>query len=356
MLLHMHPTTVNRSQWLTNRPFAILSSYLRGRTSALVRAVANGDKDGFRLWYDLCKEYLPTSKQRTLSLAQTLAQYPQFSNKISMLEQILNFEQLVGQYESSSGNTYPGDLKAATILRCGPRRIREYLQLSLKEDSSYADIREAVLAHERVTKGFSSESILKQIQTSGEQDTLAPMEVDRIYKGGKDHKGKGRGAFGGMPWSFGRGKGKGKQKGKTKGQKGSGKKGGGKSKGKPKGQKGGSSERCWICGDTRHWSKECPNRGRVTQVSWDASNEDGYADDWHYQQRQFGPSQQQQVNEQGPKCQRVQAQQQRPPQHVRERQSAPQGQASSSSGSSASYIGSAGSSSFGSVASREKDL
>ena len=38
---------------MANRFFAILSNYLRGRTSALVRAVANGDKDGFRLWYDL---------------------------------------------------------------------------------------------------------------------------------------------------------------------------------------------------------------------------------------------------------------------------------------------------------------
>ena len=253
---------------MANKFFAILSSYLRGRTNALVRSVANGDKDGFKLWYDLCREYLPNSKQRTLSLAQTLAQYPQFSNKIGMLEQILNFEQLVGQYESSSGNTYPGDLKAATILRCSPQRIREYLQLSLKEDSSYADIREAVLAHERVTKGFSSESILKQIQAPApEHDTSALMEVDRIFKGGGkeqkgkgkkgEFKGKGRGAFGGMPWGFGRGKGKGKpQKGKSKGKKGSGKKGGGKSKGKNKGQKGGASEGCWICGDTRHWSKK----------------------------------------------------------------------------------------------------
>ena len=139
-----------------------------------------------------------------------------------MLEQILNFERLVGQYESSSGNTYPSDLKAATILRCSPQRIREYLQLSLKEDSTYADIREAVLAHERVTKGFSTEQILKQVQTSGEHDTSAPMEMDRIFKGGKDNKGKGKKGDGkgrgrvafsnGFPWGFGCGKGKGKQR------------------------------------------------------------------------------------------------------------------------------------------------
>ena len=350
---------------MANKFFAILSSYLRGRTNALVRSVANGDKDGFKLWYDLCREYLPNSKQRTLSLAQTLAQYPQFSNKIGMLEQILNFEQLVGQYESSSGNTYPGDLKAATILRCSPQRIREYLQLSLKEDSSYADIREAVLAHERVTKGFSSESILKQIQTpASEHDTSAPMEVDRVFKGGGkeqkgkgkkgEFKGKGRGAFGGMPWGFGRGKGKGKpQKGKSKGKKGSGKKGGGKSKGKNKWQKGGASEGCWICGDTRHWSKECPNRGRVNQVSWE-DQYDGYQDDWQQTPQQFGPSQQQQNNEQqGSKVQRVQSQP-RPPQTSQP--SSQQQTSSSSSGSSTSYVGSVGSSSFGSVVRRIYDL
>ena len=81
---------------MANKFFAILSSYLKGRTGALVRSVANSEKNGFRLWFELCK-------QRTLSLAQTLAQYPSFHSKPIMLEQLLNFEQLVSQYESSSG-------------------------------------------------------------------------------------------------------------------------------------------------------------------------------------------------------------------------------------------------------------
>lgn len=99
-------------------------------------------------------------------------------------EQILNFEQLVGEYEYSSGNTYPGDMKAAALLRCSPQRIPEYWQLSSKEDSSYADIREAIPAHERVTKGLSSEACLKQIQTlSGEQDASAPSSVLSWWQG-----------------------------------------------------------------------------------------------------------------------------------------------------------------------------
>ena len=60
---------------MANKFFAILSSFPRGRTNALVMSVGNGDKDGLKLWYDLCREFLPNSKKRTLSLAQTLAQY-----------------------------------------------------------------------------------------------------------------------------------------------------------------------------------------------------------------------------------------------------------------------------------------
>ena len=59
----------------------------------------------------------------------------------------------------------------------------------------YAGIREAVLAHERVTKGATTEQLLKQVQTlppgGDSADTSAPMEVDRVQKGGKE-KGKGK--------------------------------------------------------------------------------------------------------------------------------------------------------------------
>ena len=109
--------------------YAILSSYLRGRCSSLVRAESE-NRDGFKLWYDLIHlwydlmhEFHPQTKQRTLSLAQTLASYPSFSAKQSMLENILNYETLVDQYEKSSGEKYPSDLKTATLLRCAPQKI-----------------------------------------------------------------------------------------------------------------------------------------------------------------------------------------------------------------------------------------
>ena len=93
---------------LAHKFYAILSSYLHGRCSSLVRAESE-NRDGFKLWYDLMHEFHPQTKQHTLSLAQTLASYPSFSAKQSMLENILNYETLVDQYEKSSGERYPSD-------------------------------------------------------------------------------------------------------------------------------------------------------------------------------------------------------------------------------------------------------
>ena len=59
-------TYTDEQKVLSTRFFAILSSYLRGRCSALVRS-HNRLKDGFGLWFSLCQEYVPSTKQRSLS-------------------------------------------------------------------------------------------------------------------------------------------------------------------------------------------------------------------------------------------------------------------------------------------------
>ena len=81
-------------------------------------------KDGFKLWFQMCREFLPATRQRSLALAQTLGQYPNFNQKLSMMENILQFEQLVMQYEQTSKETYPSDLKTATLIRCAPQKLK----------------------------------------------------------------------------------------------------------------------------------------------------------------------------------------------------------------------------------------
>ena len=153
------------------------------------------------------------------------------------------------------------------------------------------DMKEALLAHERVTKGFSQETILKQITAganSGHDASEAtPMEVDRVFekgkgkdKGKKGGDGKDKGWWNNM-WQFpgGRGRGKGKGRGnfkgksKGKGKKGGGKKGGkfkGKSKNKHGGGKGSNKDACFVCGSYDHWSRDCPRKvNNVNNVYYD---------------------------------------------------------------------------------------
>ena len=199
-----------------------------------------------------------------------MSQFPAFKDKTSMLEGVLQYENLVQQYETASGQVYPPDLKAATLIRCSPARLREHLQLSLSDVSTYADVREALLSYERVSRSFSQEQIYKQLQVDDKNDGPTPMEVDRVeYKGkGKGKKNKGKGSsWWNSGWSFGgrgrgSGKGRGRKGGKGKGRgKGKGKKGS-FSKGKHKGKKGGgkNSDGCHLCGAPDHWSRECPNK------------------------------------------------------------------------------------------------
>ena len=177
-----------------------------------------------------------------------------FGRDKSSLESILAFEQLVMQYEEASGSTYPLELMSATLIRCCQPKLREQVQLSINEESTYQEIRDKVLSFERVSKIWSTEQVLKHVQetpsyTGGAADGPIPMEVDRIEKGGKGKqkgKNKGRGFSGGewlSSWAYGRGrgrgrqnkgKGKGKSKGKTKGKKGCGNKGKGKKGGRGK--------------------------------------------------------------------------------------------------------------------------
>ena len=196
---------------MSQKLFAVLTSYLRGRCAHLVRAEVK-NKDGFRLWHTLCKEYMPNTRQRALALAQALSAYPTFHKDKSALESVLAFEQLVIQYEEASGSSYPLELMSATLIRCCQPKLREQLQLSISEDSTYQEIRDKVLSFERVSKVWSTEQVLKHIQdttsyTGGTTDGPTPMEVDRIEKGGK---GKGKNKKGNA-WTYARGRGRGRQ-------------------------------------------------------------------------------------------------------------------------------------------------
>lgn len=129
--------------------------------------------------------------------------------------------------------------------------MREHLQLTIKETTTYTEIRETVLSHEQASKTWSQESVTKSLNVKPDPNGPAPMDVDRIQE-----KGKGKGKY----------KGKGKQNGKSKG----------KQKGKYAGKKGDDvgQNQCRICYGNGHWSRDCPQRvQQVTETNIQQQNQ-----------------------------------------------------------------------------------
>ena len=92
-------------------------------------------------------------------------------------------------------------------------QLKTYLQVTLRDGTSYEDLREAALRYDQSTiKWTQSMSLGCAV---GSSDGPTPMDVDRVEKG-KGKKGKGKHG------SKGKDKGKGDQKGKQAGKKGSG--------------------------------------------------------------------------------------------------------------------------------------
>ena len=271
-------TFTTEEKELSTKLYTVLATYLKGRCFNMVKAGMK-TKNGFLLWRQLHKEFLPSTRQRSLALAQALSAYPTFPKEKSSLECVLAFEQMVEQFEESSQSNYPDELKAATLIRCCHARVREYLQLTVTDSTTYGDIREAILSHDRASKVWSQETVLKSLAQgpSEQRDGPIPMEVDRVYmekgKGkdkGKYKGGKGKGGDWTSAWGYLRGKGrgrgfkgKGKDKGKQKGKKGKSK---GKNKGKNKGKGKLGQNQCSECLQFGHWARDCPNKMRVNQV------------------------------------------------------------------------------------------
>ena len=272
------------------RLYSVLASYLKGRALKILRSVTNGD--GFRVWRQLHEELQPSTRPRTLALAQALTKFPPLRDGGSVLEYALTFEKLVSEYERASSQTYPDDLKIGTLLSGLPTDVKRYLQLQVDDSTTYSKLRQILLQFERTSTTWSTEYVMKSIGLDknaypGDPHGPSPMDVDRIEgknKGkGKDSKGKGKGEKGGK---FGKGfkgspgykgyyqNGKGKSgvgKGFSFGGFGKGAQDKGKGKGK-KGKKDGFVKGpCFICGRMGHRAAECRDQ-RVNQVEDDAAS------------------------------------------------------------------------------------
>lgn len=160
-------------------------------------------KIGFRFGRALVTECEPPSRQRSLAIAQALAVHPNFDGKKSALENVFTYEPLVETFEDLSGQKYPEELKAATLIRCSDARLREHLQLTVTEGITYSQLRQTILSYEKAAKSWTTEAVLKSLNPIAEpaSSSYAGPQPNRVWvdKGGKQ-KGKGKSKTKGRNW------------------------------------------------------------------------------------------------------------------------------------------------------------
>ena len=243
--------------------FSILSGLLRARPLRILRGLV--DRNGIELWRQLNLQYAPKTKGRAFSILGAYMNYPSFDKGRSLLEHIQLLERVRTEYRKASGVELADDIQLSVLVRCLPKHIQQHVQLQLKEDSAYNDVRNAVLGYENVTQNWSEKKIFAELGVVQSYGTLgggpAPMEIDVVtWKGKGKFKGKGKNndkgkSKGKGQWNGGFGRGKG-HKGDQKGSNGKGK-GDWNNHGQGQGGSGGFQGNCDYCHKFGHKKKDC---------------------------------------------------------------------------------------------------
>ena len=138
--------------------YLILGGILKHRPLKVLRQVSNNN--GLEAWRQLGSIYMPKTKGRSLALLSAIMQFPVFGRDRSILEQVQNLERLADEYTKSAGHDVAPDILLSTLVRVLPKEIQRHIQLTMGEDATYAQVREQVLAHERIASTWSRDRVM----------------------------------------------------------------------------------------------------------------------------------------------------------------------------------------------------
>ncbi|OLP74845.1 hypothetical protein AK812_SmicGene45505 [Symbiodinium microadriaticum] len=190
-------TLTDTQKQRSNQLYSILTGLLKHRPLIVLRGVS--ERNGLEVWRQLSQIYTPRNKSRSLAILTTLMQYPPFTKDKTLREQVATLDRLAQEYPRVAGKEPSDDILLGTLMRMLPSQIRAHLQVQLKEDSTYNDLRSKV---DRIKGDFKGKG-------KGKHGWGKPSgKKGDVYKGkGQDSKGKGKGyqkgkGYGG--WSDGK--------------------------------------------------------------------------------------------------------------------------------------------------------
>ena len=251
-LVEQDPEQTRRSGFL----YGLLASLLKQRPLMLLKGIEQGN--GMEAVRQLFRTCQPSSRNRSLGLLHVIMQWPSFDMKSALLPQVLKLEDSFREYEKIA-SPLPEEIRFAVLMKVLGGQLKTYLQVTLKDGTSYEDLRESALRYDQSTIRWTQSMALgSSVGISG--DTAVPMDVDRVEKG-KGKKGKSKGG------SKGKDKGKGDQKGKA-----SGKKGADSGKGYNNQQSWGSRQTSW---QSSSWNAAGDNNGKGGKSGKSGKGKDG---------------------------------------------------------------------------------
>ena len=172
-----------------------LFSLVRQRAFLVVKQVAGCT--GLEAYRLLVQQNEPVSKNRSMGLLNVIMNWAQFTNKSSLMSQVLRLEHAYSEYEKLGQPQPLGDeLKTAVLLRSVTGQLKTWLQLQVRETTTYSQIREMVISYDTSTTKWSEQMVLGLDSMASSSEGPVPMEVDRISKGKDKGKGKYKGSKG----------------------------------------------------------------------------------------------------------------------------------------------------------------
>ena len=155
----------------------------------MVRNVTGSN--GLEAYRMLIQQNEPVSNNRSMGLLNVITNWPAFTGKLSLMQQLLRLEHAFAEYEKL-GTKLNEDLKTAILMRSLTGQLKVWLQLQVNESTTYAKVREMVLLYDSSTTKWSEQMVLGTDSAMSSAEGPVPMEIDRVQYKGKSKGSKGK--------------------------------------------------------------------------------------------------------------------------------------------------------------------